>query len=124
MPIWGNRPIATTIESNESGFQIQPHSAPIAWENLHRVTCFKRDLLTTDLICVELEVAQGKDVRCFEIDEEMSGFDAFMRALLRHFPSAAKNWREAVVTPAFATNLRDVYRRSVDGVVSGESDPK
>ncbi len=64
--------------------------------NIDRVTFFKRDEITTDLICCEV-VASGQ-IRTFH--EEMPGWAGLM-AHLAGLPGFRQDWCAAVSQPAF-----------------------
>lgn len=73
---------------------------------IDRVTFFKRDELTTDLICCAVEV----DGRIWFFHEEMEGWDALLRHLER-LPGFRADWYAHVFRPAFATCETIAYSR-------------
>lgn len=92
-----------TIE-NESG------SNSIFWKNVEKVTTFKRDLFTVDMICIQFHLNDGI---VFEINEEMKGWDELTKLLPEYLPGCKKweEWFMNVVSPAFETNLATIYLR-------------
>ncbi len=72
-----------------------------------RVTFFKRDELTTDLICCTVE-AGGK---VWFFHEEAEGWDALVR-YLEELPGFRRDWYEAVVQPPFARSETIAYVRA------------
>jgi hypothetical protein len=72
----------------------------IPFSQVTRVSAFKRDLGTVDLICFEIEVRGEKPL---EVNEEMGGFEDLVARFAKD-PKFDKHWRERVVKPAFATN--------------------
>jgi hypothetical protein len=71
-----------------------------------QVTFYKRDRLTTDLICCD--VALGDKVQAFH--EELAGWDLLI-AHLRKLPQFRGDWFEAVSRPPFATRETVAFSR-------------
>jgi hypothetical protein len=65
--------------------------------DIHKVTFYKRDELTTDLICCDVEA----DGRTWFFHEEAEGWRDFVR-YLEQLPGFRGDWYEAVVKPTFA----------------------
>jgi hypothetical protein len=80
----------------------------LQWDDITEIIAFKRDLLTTDIVCLMLRTSG----MTFEINEEMTEFSQLAKELEKVFPTFDKSWWEKVVTPAFATNETIVYRRA------------
>jgi hypothetical protein len=78
----------------------------LRWSDVVEIVAYKRDLLTTDLVCVGFRCLASDDV--IEIDEEMAGFDAAMAAVAFRFP-LPENWRSDVAFPAYATNMTTIW---------------
>lgn len=79
------------------------------WNDIERVEAFKRDLLTTDLICLKVRAAE----RSIEVNEEMEGWDELVAQLPERLPGAL-SWEKlflAVVKPAFAECRTVVFDR-------------
>jgi hypothetical protein len=74
--------------------------------NIDRVTFFKRDEITTDLICCEI-VSPGQ-VQTFH--EEMPVWDALM-AHLAGLPGFQQDWFAAVSQPAFQPRETVAFER-------------
>lgn len=64
---------------------------------IKRVTFFKRDELTTDLICCAVEA----DEQVWFFHEEAEGWDGFV-SYLAGLPGFKTDWHEAVVQPPFS----------------------
>jgi len=81
------------------------------WANIVRAEAFKRDLLTTDLICLLLELAGGTAV---ELHEELDGWQSFVASLPENLPGfpVVERWFLTVAHPAFKTNLTTIYERT------------
>jgi len=97
-----------TLTLNENGFIAEDASGnerySVKWTAIARVIAFKRDMLTTDLICFRITYS-GEDgaTRQLEINEEMPGFEEIVKGLdqLQGFNTG---WRTKVVQPAFVAN--------------------
>lgn len=74
--------------------------------DIQKVTFYKRDELTTDLICCDVE-ARGQT---WFFHEEAEGWDEFLRYLER-LPTFRKDWYEAVVQPPFAASETVAFDR-------------
>jgi hypothetical protein len=105
-----------TIE-NESG------SNSIFWKNVEKVTTFKRDLFTVDMICLQFHL---NDEIVFEINEEMKGWDELTKLLPEYLPGCKKweEWFMNVFSPAFETNLATIYLRKITEQIAGEGPGK
>ncbi|MBL0767903.1 hypothetical protein K5P26_04330 [Sphingopyxis sp. XHP0097] len=66
-------------------------------DDIRRVTFFKRDELTSDLICCEISCEE----RYWIFHEEMDKWHPLL-ALLGSLPNFAANWYERVSQPPFA----------------------
>lgn len=108
---------ARRIVVDDSGLQVVdptgPAANPIArlnWADVSRVTAYKRDLFAYDLVCLLIELADGQSV---ELDEQLCGWERLLEVLPSALPGALDRDRllDAVVLPAFATNLTVVYVR-------------
>ena len=71
----------------------------ISLPDIRRVAFYKRDELTTDLICCEVEV--GGEVWVFH--EEMTGWNLLLRHLER-LPGFQTDWYARVAQPPFEAN--------------------
>ncbi|HJW08735.1 MAG TPA: hypothetical protein VJ483_03825 [Holophagaceae bacterium] len=80
----------------------------IPWGSITEIKVFKRDLLTTDLIC--MEILQGE--LAVLIHEEMPGFDWVVHELGQHLPGVEpfERWFRNVAFPAFEPNVSVIYR--------------
>jgi hypothetical protein len=82
----------------------------IGWKAIDRLTMFKRDIFSVDLICLFIEFSGDCAI---EFDEDMEGWKTFINALPHHLPGckALEEWFCTVAFPAFATNPTAIYRR-------------
>lgn len=92
------------------GFSLSNSPSVYLWCDVKNVVCYKRDLLTTDLICSRIELGTAEET-LVELNEEMPGYDAWCNWLNGKIDPENKNWREKIVMPAFATNEMTVFTR-------------
>jgi hypothetical protein len=99
---------------DRQGFAVvddQGRAAKWPWANVIRAEVSKRDLLTTDLVCLSLELAGGSSV---EVHEELEGWQSFVASLPENLPGfpVIEHWFSTVTHPAFKTNLTTIYERT------------
>ena len=90
------------LEALESGLHIfasRGRAWTIPWESIQQIEGFKRDLLTTDLICLLIRYDDGADLM-MEINEDVEGFLDVERELQRR-GFLRSSWREWVTLPPF-----------------------
>jgi hypothetical protein len=75
-------------------------------EAIETVTFYKRDEITTDLICCDVEI--GGKVWFFH--EEAQGWDLLIQ-YLEKLPGFRSDWYAAVAQPPFATNETVAYTK-------------
>lgn len=73
---------------------------------IDKVTFFKRDEVTTDLICCEVQAFD----RLWFFHEEAEGWDGMLR-YLETLPGFQKNWYSSVVHPPFAPSETIAFSR-------------
>ena len=92
------------------GFRVPSASGEpvgVAWGDLRAVFAYKRDLYTTDEICLDVFFP---DDSSFTITEETAGWHLFVQALEAHLPIAPGRFA-AVSVPAFETKLTLLYEK-------------
>lgn len=82
-------------------------------DSIDKVTFYKRDGITTDLICCEVVT----DDRLWTFHEEMPGWDALL-AQVSGLPGFRRDWFAAVSQPAFAPCVTVAFVRW-----AGQQDP-
>ena len=105
---------AQSIQVDGDAFTLvgtEPEYPRFALSDIGEVTFFKRDELTTDLICCEIVVRVAQGAQTWFLHEEVSGFDDLV-GLLERLPEFDRNWRSRVVLPPFAENRTVAYRKS------------
>ncbi|WP_420143212.1 hypothetical protein [Sphingobium sp.] len=80
--------------------------AQLPLADIDRVIFYKRDEITTDLICCDVEVAG----RTLSFNEEAKGWDDLITHLSA-LPCFRANWYEAVPNPAFAVSETVAFDR-------------
>jgi hypothetical protein len=79
----------------------------VAWDELQAVFAYKRDLYTTDEICLDVFFP---DASSFTITEETAGWHIFTEQLTAHLPIPL-GWFAEVSVPAFETKLTLLYEK-------------
>jgi hypothetical protein len=90
--------------------QTQGNVLELRWSEVEEVHAFKRDLFSTDLICLAFK-RSGRDEYC-EIHEEMAGYHDLIERLPIHLPQFNQAWFSSVAFPAFKPNHQVIWRRS------------
>ncbi len=100
------RPTATLISDAEGFTAIEgDRRLAVAWCDVDNVTAFKRDLMTTDLLCLLIGTTAGGAI---EIHEERPGYPAFEAALTDALGIGVE-WKLNVLFPAFETKATRLY---------------
>jgi hypothetical protein len=71
-----------------------------AFDEIVRATAYKRDEITTDLLYVEIELANGESIA---LNEDMPGFNSWI-SRVETLPGVDAKWRAKVIHPPFARN--------------------
>ena len=101
--------IREELHLTEDGFEtITAHPSLIRWNEVFRVTAFKRDEITSDLLCLAFEARSLPSGMHVEVNEETPGFDAVVLSMMNRLPIDPR-WRHSVLLPAFAGNLKVIY---------------
>jgi len=89
------------------GFYIDKMENPelIQWKKIKSIIAYKKDLLTTDLIVVEIIT----DNNVYKVNEETLGWFYFIDQLNKSLNITNKNWSIDITQPAFALNLTLIY---------------
>ena len=85
-------------------------SSELRWSEVEEVHAYKRDLFTTDSICVAFKKSRREEY--YEIHEEMAGYHDLLEALPSHLPKFTRDWFLAVALPAFETNRQVIWKKS------------
>jgi len=85
-------------------------SSELRWSEVEEVHAYKRDLFTTDLICLAFK-RSGKE-EYYEIHEEMAGYHDLLEVLQSRLPKFSLEWIFDVAIPAFETKHQIIWKRS------------
>jgi hypothetical protein len=99
------------FEVTTDGFRFFKNSNAIfemRWQDIQRVVAYKRDLITTDLICLELESGAGQRTL---IHEEVIGFWEVVNEMEKRLGVFPENWRERIMKPPFQSNLLILHEK-------------
>ena len=108
-------PVPWYVELDSSGFAL--HSRPrsgevhsMTWAEVTQVSVYKRDMITTDMICMFAKKLNGEGL---QLDEEMDGWQMFVDSLPVHLPECKpwSDWFMRVTVPAFETNHEVIFQR-------------
>jgi hypothetical protein len=100
---------------SDHGFSIRRDGGPtteVRWSEVVEVITWKRDLLTTDQICLGFRIKDR--LRIVMINEEDEGWREIRVHLERHFPSIAASWHQEVMQPPFALNWKTIWGEPSD----------
>ncbi|HWZ90440.1 MAG TPA: hypothetical protein VNW92_16365 [Polyangiaceae bacterium] len=105
-----SRKIREEVRPTEDGFEtVTTEPAHIRWGDVFRITAFKRDEITSDLLCLAFEAHSLPSGTHVEVNEEVPGFDAVVALMMKHLPIDPK-WRHSVLLPPFAANQTVIYQ--------------
>jgi len=102
--------IPSWIDFDRAGFTLhsgEANAASINWLDVRRIVAFKRDLGTSDIVCLEFLLPTGT----FEVNDDVGGFWDLAQRIKDVFPDSDQEWEVRVVKPAFAENRSVIYQR-------------
>ena len=79
----------------------------VNWEDIQQILVYKIDRLTIDEIAMDIVLKETN----FTITEELPGWYQFVLKTKEVFPSIPKEWDIEIIWPAFATNLKVIYKK-------------
>ncbi len=82
-----------------------------SFDEVIRAIAFKKDEVTSDLLCVQIELADGQLI---ELNEDARGFEDWLRRV-DGLPGADPDWRAKVIQPPFARNETLLFLRQNQG---------
>jgi hypothetical protein len=89
---------------------VKPGRLSIAVDRIEIVTFFKRDELTTDLVCCEIVLrGESGNISCFFHEEAPEWSEAL--TLIEQLPGFDKEWRNKVILPPYKENRAIAFRR-------------
>lgn len=84
----------------------------LEWDNVKKITIYKRDLITEDQIC--LEITHLNDT-VFTISEDTKGWFQLIKHLSNEFPEVNEENIMKIAQPAFARNETVLFSREMKG---------
>ena len=90
-------------------------ASELRWSEVEEVHAYKRDLFTTDLICLSFKKSGTEEY--YEIHEEMKGYHDFLEVLQCRLPKFTLEWFLDVAFPAFESKHQIVWKRSPNQTV-------
>lgn len=107
MARWRDR-LKDALSAGSRRDRIEPSTLDqLGLDRIERVTFFKRDEFTTDLICCEVEI----DGQVWFAHEEADGWDMLLHHLEK-LPGFRSDWYAAVSQPPFAPSATVAYTKS------------
>jgi hypothetical protein len=76
------------------------------WNEVEEIIAYKVDLITIDLICIELFFRDYKIL----FNEDFKGWNELLKRMHQNFPQINQNWQFDIVKPAFARNEMIIFR--------------
>ena len=106
---------SVSIHLTEIGFQLREDEkvlVQVQWHEICEAVAFKKDLVTTDLICVACRLTNesGEDPAAV-VHEEMPGFAEWMTVLPTKLPGLKRDWYTKVMLPPFKASLQQIWKR-------------
>ncbi len=89
---------------------MKPDPTSIAFDAIEKVEFFKRDELTTDLVCCEIVVNADSRREVWFFHEEAANWENMLR-LVERLPGFDAEWRAKVIQPPFAENRTVAFER-------------
>jgi hypothetical protein len=87
-------------------------SLPFEADQIRKVTFYKRDEFTTDLICCDVEVDNGSETQVWSNHEETDTWNEWIEAFDK-LPGFATDWFSRVSYPAFVSCVTVAYERPI-----------
>lgn len=109
-------PPSIVVSGTSFGIQKSGRTVDFQLTDVTEVVFYKHDELTTDLVCCDMTVGSGSDARVWTLHEEMPGFEDLL-TLFGQLDGFRKDWRDAVIQPAFAENRTVVFTRKTTGTM-------
>lgn len=100
-----------TITTQDSGFTVTTPkwAAEVKWSETNRIFCCKRDLLTTDLVCIGF--SRADDAPFVEVHEEMQGFQQLLKHMKVSLLEAEQGfWTWFMTSPAFDRTATTIWQ--------------
>ena len=110
--VFNRKSEAEVISADEVGVNVEKANNKtqlLRWEQVNRIAVYKKDEITTDLICIEFGLPENMTIT---LHEEMEGYDLVVPKMHMQFEGIEKDWYSKIVKPAFKRNYRVIYETS------------
>jgi len=97
--------VVSTLNSTVNITDLEKHNYHFNINQIKKITGFKKDLYTTDLICFLIETNDQHVI----IHEEMKGFKSFTELLIEKYQYLKPDWFTKIAFPAFELNEHILY---------------
>lgn len=97
-----------SIVYHDRGFTYQ-HEDNFYWDKIHAITAFKKDLITSDEICLNIE----HEFDVFTISESFEGWARFKDEISKRFKLTEPKWFEKMTDHAFEDNEIILYIKQI-----------
>ena len=87
--------------------EINKHSQYYKWDKISEINVFKRDLITIDIIEMEI-IHEDKSII---ITEDMDEWSSFIQKIKDNLPNIPQDWETEIIHPPFETNFRTIYTK-------------
>jgi len=111
-----------TVAGGVEGLRIksgQGDASELHWSEVEEVHAYKRDLFTTDLICLAFKKSGSEEY--YEIHEEMAGYHDLLEVLQSRLPKFTLDCIFDVAVPAFETKHKIIWKRSLNQTVQASA---
>ncbi len=106
-----NKPISISLAP--AGFTLLQKGEPeifVCWDQVVKITAYKIDEWSTDLVCHDL-LLRNHLYQVVFLHEDMVGYEAFSDTLATVFPGFNSTWRKVVILPPFERNETVLWER-------------
>lgn len=79
----------------------------VSWNEIDKIIAYKKDLFTTDLVCVDIT----HNTTIITLTEELVGWDIFVKTMGEKLPLIDPDWEWKVIQPPFETNLITIFKK-------------
>ncbi len=103
------------VTLTDDGFSVRADGkdAAVNWADVQQIVAFKRDLFSSDLICLAFALRAGcqSGAAFVELDESMEGFQELFGPLERVF-GVSPTWYNDIMVPVFETKMTVLFERA------------
>lgn len=106
------KPVPTRVAVDDAGvtlFAGPDATERFEWRQVAAIRAWKWDLLTTDCVCLGIDLEDGETTVC--VHEELDGYKTLAEEMERRYVGFTPDWWQAVAFPAFETNMTTVWTR-------------